>query len=268
MATEGLFSVQNAPSAPAATPAASEQSQPVHSVLNPRPKESEETSLENATVAAGGENPEAPKSQQQTKPPVPLSTDHPLSGAIVSSEPGAALDIQKKDLVAANPEPRTGEKRDFDSTVVADSAPAPPPVPAPAPAPVSDAPTPATSAPAPIPKATTASTSIAPPAPAPASAALEDPAPVPAIVPAPAPASNEREKPHPQESDEPETKKQKIEQETFKDANGSVPTDSTADGNGTQKASRSKKEKVKEAVKKAIPTDGIGSRTRSRTKPN
>jgi hypothetical protein len=73
--------------------------------------------------------------------------------------------------------------------------------------------------------------------------------------------------------DGPESKKQKTEQEPAKDTNGTAPAPTStttapaaAAPEEPKKAGRSKKEKIKEAVKKVIPTDGPGSRTRSRTK--
>lgn len=219
---------------------AKEHSQQVNSILNTTQTDSEATSFEKARAAAGGENPDAPRSVETTKPPVPPSTDHPFGSAVASSEPQAPMDSQESK--AAKPEPQTGEKREFDSTGITDSAPAPAPVPE--------------------------STSTKAPTAHPGTALPETPAPAPAPVPAPAPASDERDKPLPEKSGDPEAKKQKVEPETSKDVNGSVPSGSTADANGTQKkTARPKKEKVKDAVKKAIPGDGIGSRTRSRTKP-
>ncbi|CAI7608353.1 unnamed protein product [Penicillium pancosmium] len=260
MATEGIFSAYNAPPASAATPVVSEQSQPVHSVLNTAQKESEGSFFEKSKAAAGGENPEALRSPQQVKPTAESSTEHPLSGSIASSEPTAPVESRKGEADDTKPEPQTGEKRAFDSTVIANSAPAPPPVPATAPAPVSEIPTPAAPAPASIPEATSTSEPITHPAPA--------PAPVPVPVPAPAPASDERDKPLPEKSDEPDAKKQKVDPEPSKDSNNAAPSGSVEKANGEQKKpAPTKKEKVKDAVKKIIPSDGPGTRTRSRTKP-
>ncbi|KAJ5590803.1 hypothetical protein N7450_004775 [Penicillium hetheringtonii] len=252
MASEGIFSAQNAPPAPAAAPVVSEQSQPVHSVLSPSHKESETSVLEKAKAAAGGEHPAAPTAPTELKPSASSSAEHPLSGAIGSTDVHTSTEHQKGDLKPTNQEPQTGEKRAFDSTVVADSAPSQTSVPATAPAPVSDTPTPAAPAPAPITEATSSSAPISHPAPAPA----------------PTSASGEKDKPVSEKPDEPKAKKQKIESESSKDANGSVPPSSSTDTKDAQgKNARPKKEKIKDAVKKAIPTDGIGSRTRSRTKP-
>lgn len=244
----------------------SEQSQPVHSVLSTSQKESESSVLEKSQAAAGGENPSAPTEPAELKPSGSTSTEHPLSGAIGSTDVRASNEHQKEDLKTTGQEPQTGEKRAFDSTVVADSAPSQTSVPAPAPAPVSDTPTPAAPAPAPIPEATTTSEPISHPAPAPAPLAAS--APVPAPAPAPTSASEETDKPDSEKPDGPEAKKQKIDPESSKDANGPAPSSSSADTKDAQgKNARPKKEKIKNAVKKAIPTDGIGSRTRSRTKP-
>lgn len=72
--------------------------------------------------------------------------------------------------------------------------------------------------------------------------------------------------------DEPDTKKQKTESESTKQS-AQDPADPTppasaeaAAGKGPKKAALPKKEKVKDAVK-VTPTEGISSRTRSRTKP-
>lgn len=99
---------------------------------------------------------------------------------------------------------------------------------------------------------------------------------VPVAAPLAAYVSDEKDEPVIENPDEPDTKKQKIEsepvketvQEPSKDTNGTAPAPATGVTNEEpKKAARSKKEKVKDAVKKVIPGDGIGSRTRSRTKP-
>lgn len=76
----------------------------------------------------------------------------------------------------------------------------------------------------------------------------------------------------PEKLDEPGTKKQKMASESTKQS-AQEPVDPTppasakgAAGKGPKKTARSKKEKEKDAVK-AIPTEGVSSRTRSRTKP-
>ncbi|CAL5872517.1 uncharacterized protein PFLUO_LOCUS6781 [Penicillium psychrofluorescens] len=85
---------------------------------------------------------------------------------------------------------------------------------------------------------------------------------------APVPTSG-TDNPPAEKPEEPEVKKQKIE---TADSDQSVtgipaPAASTSGENHgpPKKASRPKKEKIKDALKKAIPSDGIGSRTRSRT---
>ncbi|KAE8349722.1 hypothetical protein BDV28DRAFT_151630 [Aspergillus coremiiformis] len=63
-----------------------------------------------------------------------------------------------------------------------------------------------------------------------------------------------------EDSTEPPSKKRKITGKRTRNGNARVPGTT----GGKQKANRSKK--ARDLVKKAIPTDGIGSRTRSRTK--
>lgn len=90
-----------------------------------------------------------------------------------------------------------------------------------------------------------------------------------------APVSEDANKPAIEEPDEPDAKKQKTEpepakepaQEPAKDTNGAAPAPAGDTNGEPEKATRSNKEKVKDAAKKFVPTDGIGSRTRSRTKP-
>ncbi|KAJ5487188.1 hypothetical protein N7530_001488 [Penicillium desertorum] len=67
-------------------------------------------------------------------------------------------------------------------------------------------------------------------------------------------------------SDEPNTKKLKTEDKPVTDSNGTAAAPAKTGNGGQKKASRSKKEKIKDVVNKIIPGDGIGSRTRSRTK--
>ncbi|KAJ5960369.1 uncharacterized protein N7479_007519 [Penicillium vulpinum] len=74
----------------------------------------------------------------------------------------------------------------------------------------------------------------------------------------------EQRKPEP--SDEPDTKKLKTDDKSAPDSNGTAGTPSHTDNGGQKKDSRTKKEKIKDAVKRVTPGDGIGSRTRSRTK--
>ncbi|KAJ5103620.1 hypothetical protein N7532_004149 [Penicillium argentinense] len=238
MASEG-FPVQSTAlaSGASAMSGVTDHLQTVPGVLNTTQTDSEAISFEKSRAAAGGERPEAPKPTEETKPPVPPATEQPLGGAVAASEPQPPATTHKEESNDVIAEPQTGEKRTFESPVISDSAPAP-----------------AAPAPASIPE--------------PISAVAPRPEPVPAPVPAPAPKSEEREKPLPERSDEPEAKKQKIAQETSNDVKGpTVSSASTDNADQIQKKpARPKKEKVKDAVKKAIPTDGIGSRTRSRTK--
>lgn len=69
-----------------------------------------------------------------------------------------------------------------------------------------------------------------------------------------------------QPEDEPNTKKLKAEDKPVTDSNGTAAALSNTGHEGQKKASRSKKEKIKDVVNKVIPGDGVGSRTRSRTK--
>lgn len=75
------------------------------------------------------------------------------------------------------------------------------------------------------------------------------------------PAAEEPEKSEPEPSDERDAKKLKTDEPAADKSNGAT---SGAD-NGQKKASRPKKEKIKDAMHKIIP-DGIGRRTRSQTK--
>jgi hypothetical protein len=80
-----------------------------------------------------------------------------------------------------------------------------------------------------------------------------------------APVSTGNKEPQdPVPSDERNAKKQKTEEKPATASNGTeVPS---GPNDGQEKASRSKKEKIKDAVNKVLPGEGIGSRTRSRTK--
>jgi hypothetical protein len=83
-------------------------------------------------------------------------------------------------------------------------------------------------------------------------------------------AGDKRGKAVPGESTEPARKKQKISDENGVVGNGQPASAATGNStsnatrNGEKKASRSKK--VKDTVKRIVQSDGIGSRTRSRTK--
>ncbi|KAJ5399017.1 hypothetical protein N7465_009506 [Penicillium sp. CMV-2018d] len=85
------------------------------------------------------------------------------------------------------------------------------------------------------------------------------------VTPTPALAEDEEQQ-KPKPSDEPDTKKLKTDKKPVSDSNGTVVAPSNTENGAQKKASRSKKEKIKDAVNKVIPGDGIGSRTRSRTK--
>ncbi|KAJ5255541.1 hypothetical protein N7505_010692 [Penicillium chrysogenum] len=82
----------------------------------------------------------------------------------------------------------------------------------------------------------------------------------------PTPAQPEDEQRTIEPSDEPNTKKLKTEDKPVTYSNGTAAAPSNTGNGGQKKASRSKKEKIKDVVNKVIPGDGIGSRTRSRTK--
>lgn len=85
------------------------------------------------------------------------------------------------------------------------------------------------------------------------------------VTPTPALAEDEEQQ-KPEPSDEPDTKKLKTDEKLVSDSNGTAVTPSNTENGSQKKASRSKTEKIKDAVNKVIPGDGIGSRTRSRTK--
>ncbi|CRL17806.1 unnamed protein product [Penicillium camemberti] len=85
------------------------------------------------------------------------------------------------------------------------------------------------------------------------------------VTPTPALAEDEEQQ-RPEPSDEPDTKKLKTDEKPVSDPNGTAAAPSNTENGAQKKASRSKKEKIKDAVNKVIPGDGIGSRTRSRTK--
>ncbi|KAL2813167.1 hypothetical protein BJX63DRAFT_432216 [Aspergillus granulosus] len=77
----------------------------------------------------------------------------------------------------------------------------------------------------------------------------------------------------PADLEEPSTKKQKTSQDSNTDAVAANDTSSTPaqNGNPTLSSTENKKKggrtrKAKDTIKKDVPTDGIGSRTRSRTK--
>lgn len=85
------------------------------------------------------------------------------------------------------------------------------------------------------------------------------------VTPTPGLAEDEEQQ-RPEPSDGPDTKKLKTDEKPASDSNGTTAAPSNTENGAQKKASRSKKEKIKDAVNKVIPGDGIGSRTRSRTK--
>jgi hypothetical protein len=79
------------------------------------------------------------------------------------------------------------------------------------------------------------------------------------------PAENKEKAPEPSEERDP--KKQKTDEKPAATSNGNAASaDSKKGGTGQKKDGRPTKEKIKDTVKKIIPGEGIGSRTRSRTK--
>jgi hypothetical protein len=74
-----------------------------------------------------------------------------------------------------------------------------------------------------------------------------------------------KEKQVPAPADERDAKKQKTDQKPATALNGTEAEARSTD-KGPKKAGRSKKEKITDAVNKVLPGEGIGSRTRSRTK--
>lgn len=212
-------------------------------MLNTCQTDTESVEAEKTKLDTGIELPEAPKPVQSTHGPNGPTSNHPLGPSVAASEPEA--------------------------TVVAHKAPEPATV---VPPPATEAPNPATEAPKPAEEPTQPAEEAAKPA-------TQEPqtgekrdldsmatqAPAEGKPPAPEPTA--------EKVDGPESKKQKTEQEPTKDTNGTTPAPTTtttapaaAPPEEPEKAGRSKKEKIKEAVKKIIPTDGPGSRTRSRTK--
>ncbi|KAJ5163552.1 uncharacterized protein N7500_005382 [Penicillium coprophilum] len=85
------------------------------------------------------------------------------------------------------------------------------------------------------------------------------------VTPTPPLAENEEQQ-KPEPLHEPDTKKLKIDEKPATESNGTADGPSSTENAGQKKASRSKKDTIKDVVNKVIPGDGIGSRTRSRTK--
>ncbi|KAJ5094104.1 hypothetical protein N7456_009965 [Penicillium angulare] len=204
----------------------SEPTQPVQSVVHPSQTESELVSGEKPNAGANADNLEA----SATKPSVAPPTESSISQAVASSEPEAPVDAQvqvsKAQTQGQNQEENEDTKDEPQTGEKRDL------------------------------DSTTA----------------------PASVPTVAPVAEDKKEP--EAAEEPEAKKQKLDanSETVPDVKDTkepsepspvapATTTATKDTNGdSKKAGRPKKEKVKEAVKKVIPGDGIGSRTRSRTK--
>lgn len=94
-----------------------------------------------------------------------------------------------------------------------------------------------------------------------------DPSTTSAAVPALETVTEDQDKPGAEKSDEPDSKKQKTGKESAPQGTGPAPAAATTapKSEGPKKSARTKKEKVKEVLKK-VPSEGISSRTRSRTK--
>lgn len=88
------------------------------------------------------------------------------------------------------------------------------------------------------------------------------------MTPTPAVAADEAPD-KPESLEERDAKKLKTDEKPISDPNGTAAVSRTDDQSlkkADQPKKETKKEKIKDAVKKIIPGDGIGSRTRSRTK--
>ncbi|KAJ5736346.1 uncharacterized protein N7483_001471 [Penicillium malachiteum] len=227
MASEGAPE-QNVPTSASAP---SEPPQGAQSILDPSQTDHESVAVEKARAAAHVDYPEAPRPQ----PPNAPSTEPDFGGAVASSEPQAPLAAQVEEAKAkeepTKEEPTKEETKNKEPRTGEkrdlDSTANPAPAPAPAPA---------------------------------ATSAITD----------------DKDHPVPDRTEEPELKKQKLEanpessleNKEDKHPNATAPATAPVDNsNGdSKKAGRPKKDKVKDAFKKIIPTDGPGSRTRSRTK--
>lgn len=214
-------------------------------MLNTCQTDSESAPVEKTKPGTGIEVPEAPKPVQSTLVPNVPPPNHPLGASVAASEPEVPGVAQKA------PEP-TKE----------------------VPPPVAEAPKPVTEASKPAEEPTKPSEEAAKPVTQEPqigekrdldSMATQAPGPDGGKPPVPEPTA--------EKVDGPESKKQKTEQEPTKDTNGTTPAPTStttappaAAPEEPKNAGRSKKEKIKETVKKIIPTDGPGSRTRSRTK--
>ncbi|KAJ5728256.1 hypothetical protein N7493_004586 [Penicillium malachiteum] len=211
---------------PPTSAAPSEPPQGAQSITDPSQTDPESIAVEKGRAAAHVDYPEAPRPQ----PPNAPSTEPDFGSAVASSEPQAPLAAQVEEAKAKEESTKEETKKEEPRTGE---------------------------------KRDLDSTA--------------NPAPAPAPAPAPTPATTEdKDHPLPDGTEEPELKKQKLEanpessQENKEDQAHNVPAPATApvdNSNGDSKeAGRPKKEKVKDAIKKIVPTDGPGSRTRSRTK--
>ncbi|KAJ5749104.1 uncharacterized protein N7511_010800 [Penicillium nucicola] len=70
----------------------------------------------------------------------------------------------------------------------------------------------------------------------------------------------------PVSTEERDSKKQKTDEKPDSGSNGRAPSDTKNGSNEQKKEGRHTKDKIKDVMKKVIPGDSIGSRTRSRTK--
>ncbi|KAJ5722642.1 hypothetical protein N7488_000677 [Penicillium malachiteum] len=215
---------------PPAGAAPSEPPQGVQSILDPSQTDPESIAVEKARAAAHVDYPEAPRPQ----PPNAPSAEPNFGSTVASSEPQAPLAAQVEEAKAKEESTKEETKKEEPGTGEKRDL---------------------------------------------DSTANQTPAPAPTAAPAPAATSATTENkvhPLPDGTEEPELKKQKLEanpessQENKADEAHNVHAPATApvdNSNGdSKKAGRPKKEKVKDAIKKIIPTDGPGSRTRSRTK--
>ncbi|KAJ5648451.1 hypothetical protein N7490_004823 [Penicillium lividum] len=226
MASESV-PTQNPPSVPAPV---SQSSEPVHSVLHPTQSDSEAITVEKAREGAKIDDPEAPNSQPPSAPSIEPSLDAPVA----SLEPQAPVAAQvekaeaKEQSEKDQSEKKEAEKAEPQTGEKRDL----------------DATTMPVLAPTATASATEETDKLDPPA---------------SVV---------------EKTEEPEVKKQKLEtaaesaEEPAKEPEAPAPAPPAADdANGEpKKTSRPKKEKVKDVIKKAVSTEGIGSRTRSRTK--
>ncbi|KAJ5760964.1 hypothetical protein N7520_008120 [Penicillium odoratum] len=226
MASESV-PMQNPPSVPAL---ASQSSEPVHSVLHPTQPDSEAITVENAREGAKVDESEAPNSQPLSASSIEPSLDAPVA----SLEPQApvAAPVEKAEAKEQS-EKDQSEKKEVEKEE------------------------PQTGEKRDLDATTTPP--VAPTAPASAAEETDKLDPTAPVV---------------EKTEEPEAKKQKLEtgaestEEPAEEPEAAAPAPPAADdANGEpKKTSRPKKEKVKDVIKKAVSAEGIGSRTRSRTK--